>query len=95
MTVLEVNKRIEDLTEMRNDLIKLQNFFLGHIEIKDIYNQVIPTEKTVAFFLEDGCDLRSPIEFLMSKTAKIIGDEVDRLIALINETEVPGTKLLK
>lgn len=95
MTVLEVNKRIEELTRMRKDIIKLQEFFLGHIEIKDICGQVMPTEKDVTYLLEEGCNLSIPIRSLMSETAKTMGDEADRLMALVNKTEVPGARLIR
>lgn len=95
MTVLEVNERIEELENMREDLVKLQNYFMGIIKINDISGEKMPEKDTVIHLLEEGCNLTQPIRPLITETAKTIGDEVERLKKLIDKTEVIGVKLIR
>lgn len=95
MTVLEVNKRIEELENMREDLIKLQNYFIGIIKINEISGEIMPEKDTISYLLEEGCNLTQPIRSLISETAKTIGDEIERLKKLIDKTEVIGVKLVR
>lgn len=95
MTVLEVNKRIEELENMRENLVKLQNYFLGIIKINDISGKEMLAKDTISYLLEEGCNLTQPICPLISETAKTIGDEAERLKKLIEKTEVTGVKLVR
>ena len=82
MTVKEVRKRIEELEDCRDDMIKMQEYFLGH---------TANAEESVAHVraeLEGGANLMSPVRDLCLVVARILSDEVKRLENIIDNAVV-------
>lgn len=82
MTVKEVRKRIEELEDCRDDMIRLQEYFLGH---------TATAEESVAHVraeLEKGANLKSPVRDLCSVIARILSDETKRLENIIDNANV-------
>lgn len=77
MIVREAKKKIEELSRCERNLIKIQNYFMRDNENESIKNT-----------LEEGADLSMPIRDLCSASARILQDEINRLVNIIDETIV-------
>lgn len=82
MTVKEVKGQIEKLECDYRNMIKLQDYFMGHTK---------STEETVSATrteIEDGANLSRPVRDLCSSVAKMLSDEIKRLNNIIDNAVV-------
>lgn len=77
MKVKEVKKRIEDLEDVYDNMIRIQECCLRNDDAKDSIK-----------FLEDSASLNTTLCDLASATARYIHDEIHRLQDIIDEAVV-------
>lgn len=82
MTVKEVKDKIVRLQESYQNLVRLQNFFLG------VYDVPEETIKDLKNNIEEMAHLSIPIRDLCSTSAKFLSDEIERLNNAIDNTSV-------
>lgn len=74
MTVKELKQKINGLKNDYDNMIKLQDYFMG----EQANNEEI----------EEGADLTAPIRHLCTGVAETLSDEIKRLEAIIDNTTV-------
>lgn len=81
MTVKEVKQKIENLQCNYDNMIKLQDYFLG---LKFPEDEI----ESIRAHLEDDACLNKPIRALCTEVAEILAGEIERLNNLIDNTVV-------
>lgn len=82
-TVKDAKKKISELKSYRDDLVKLQEYFLGHLGIAD--SEEI---RDISKFLKDKAKLSMDVRSLCSVSARVIDDEISRIEAIIEKAPV-------
>ena len=86
MLVKDVYKKIEELKKDRHNFLNIQEYCLGHLSSQKELDDGVHTKIYGA--LEDGANLNESLRNLASRTIVNIDCEIDRLIKIIENTQV-------
>lgn len=80
MKVIEVKKKIADLKSNYDNMVNLQEYFLGHTSAEDY--------KEIQKKLEDDASLDCNLRSLCSVVAKTLREEIERLEKAIDNADI-------